>query len=345
MTVPGLPDEALAQVEDMLRNRGLLAGGDRLAARLISGGRSNITYRLDADQGSWVLRRPPLGHVLSTAHDMTREHRVLDALARESIPVPVPRPVLLCEDTEVIGAPFYVMEYVGGEILRTSRDALGIPAQQQASLAQELIDVMGALHQVDPASVGLQDFGRSDGFTARQVARWTRQLSDSRSREIPGIDRLAEALGRTVPPQYYSAIIHGDHRLDNCLTRNGAIVAVLDWEMSTLGDPLADLGLFAVYYSGFADLDNPVVQSVAGLGSYPPLPDLLDRYAQQTGHDLSDLEWYLAFAWFKFAAILEGIHYRSTLGAILGEGFDGVAELVEPSVERGLERLARAGVA
>jgi aminoglycoside phosphotransferase (APT) family kinase protein len=343
--MPGLPQAALDRVGNLLRARGLLADGDPLSARLISGGRSNITYRLDAARDSWVLRRPPLGHVLSTAHDMSREYRVLDALALKNIPVPVPEPVLLCEDAEFIGSPFYVMKHVSGEVLRTSQDALGIPAKEQASLARDLIDVMAALHRVDPAPVGLQDFGRPEGFTERQVSRWTRQLDASRSRAIPGIDRLAEALGRTVPTQRYSAVIHGDYRLDNCLTRGGAVVAVLDWEMSTLGDPLTDLALFAVYYAGLADLDSPVLQSLAGLGSYPPVADLLDRYAERTAYDLSDLEWYQAFAWFKLAAILEGIYYRSTLGAIVGEGFDGVAELVQPSVERGLERLARAGVA
>ena len=342
--VPGLPTAALERVASLLQHRDMLPDGEPLSARLISGGRSNITYRLDSSEGSWVLRRPPLGHVLSTAHDMTREYRVLSALAGDDVLVPVPRPLLYCDDADVLGSSFYVMEYVDGNVLRTSQEALALPPADQARLAVELIDVLGALHRIDPASVNLQDFGRPEGFTARQVARWTRQLNESRSRDIPGIVRLAETLRRTVPAQRYSSIIHGDHRLDNCLTRDGRIAAVLDWEMSTLGDPLADLGLFAVYYGGFTDLENPVVHSIAGLGAYPSLSDILERYGQRTGHDLSDLDWYVAFAWFKFAAILEGIHYRSTLGATVGEGFEGVADLVAPSVDRGLDRLAQAGI-
>lgn len=347
--VRGLLGVHLRSVARLLQERGVLSSGQALVARLMSGGRSNLTYRLDAGDadgdGPWVLRRPPLGGVLSTAHDMSREYRVLDALSGGDASIPVPRPVLICNDAEVIGAPFYVMEYVSGDVLRTSHEALSVPAHDQTSVSADLIDVMAELHTVNPESVGLQDFGRPEGFTGRQVVRWTRQLEASRSREVADIQRLAEALGRTVPPQRYSAIIHGDHKLDNCVTRHGAVAAVLDWEMSTLGDPLADLALFCVYYAGFTDLQNPILLSLAGLGSYLPLADLLERYVDHTGYDLTNLEWYLAFAWFKLAAILEGIHYRSTLGATEGDGFEGVADLVEPAVQRGMDKLARLGIA
>ncbi|AKE01122.1 acyl-CoA dehydrogenase (plasmid) [Rhodococcus erythropolis] len=336
----GLDDLAHGRLEASMRDNGLMTPQEHLTVSLISGGRSNITYSLDTSTNHWVLRRPPLGHVLSTAHDMEREYRVLSGLGRAGSVVPVPVTAFVCRDDQVIGAPFYVMERVQGDVLRTDAQALELPTEQQASVADDLIDVLAALHTVDPDSVGLGDFGRPAGFMHRQVARWTRQLEASRSRDLHGIDSLAEHLRDSVPEQRYSSIVHGDYRLDNCLVRDGAIAAVLDWEMSTLGDPLSDLGLFEVYYSGLAGIGNPVVQSIDGLGSFPPIGRLLERYASRTGHDVTQLDWYTAFAWFKFAVILEGIHYRSTLGATVGDGFEGVAELVQPSIDRGLAALA-----
>ncbi|GCE38881.1 MAG TPA: phosphotransferase family protein [Mycobacterium sp.] len=340
---PGLDELARKRLEFSMREHGLIQPQDQLAVSLISGGRSNITYALETSTNAWVLRRPPLGHVLSTAHDMEREYRVLFGLGQADQTVPVPATAFMCRDKQVIGASFYVMERVSGKVLRTSTEALALPAEQQVSVADSLIDILAALHMVDPNSVGLGDFGRPAGFMQRQVARWTHQLNDSRSRDLNGIELLADSLRDSVPEQRYSSIVHGDYRLDNCLVRDGAIAAVLDWEMSTLGDPLSDLGLFEVYYSGLAGIDNPVVQALDGLGSYPPADRLIDRYASRTGHDISQLDWYVAFAWFKFAVILEGIHYRSTLGATVGEGFDGVAELVQPSIDRGRAALAGRG--
>lgn len=338
-----LDEAALSHVEALMRERGVLPTGEGVSLQHISGGRSNLTFKLQSPSGAWVLRRPPLGHVLTTAHDMAREYRVLTSLSAAGAPVPVPAPVLLCNDLDVIGAPFYIMRYVEGTVLRTAAQALGIGVKQQASVAAQLVDVLGTLHLVDPAAVGLERFGRPTGFMDRQVSRWTTQLGASRSRDLPGVDRLAEGLSRTVPQHLRSGIIHGDYRLDNCVVQDGSIVAVLDWEMAALGDTLADLGLFAVYYAGLADIENTVVQSIGGVGGYPPLDDLLERYARRTGADLTFLDWYIAFGWFKLAVVLEGIHYRTRLGATVGAGFEGIADLVQPSIERGLATLARAG--
>lgn len=336
----GMDEDQRTNLQALLRGQGLLPLTDEVRVGLISGGRSNLTYRVESPSTSWVLRRPPLGHVLSTAHDMEREYTVLTGLSRAAT-VPCPAPVLNCTDGDVIGAPFFLMEYVEGSVLRSAEEVLSIPEQQQINVANDLADVLASLHTIDPATVGLTEFGRPSGFMARQVARWTRQLDDSRSRPLADIDGLAEQLAQTVPPQQYSSIVHGDYRLDNCLVRNGAVAAVLDWEMSTLGDPLSDLALFKVYYSGLAGIDNPIVQATDGLGSYPSFDSLSDRYATKTGHDLSALDWYEAFAWFKFAVILEGIHYRSSIGATVGPGFEGVAELVRPSVDQGVKALRR----
>lgn len=335
-----LDPNALDRLGGLLRQRGALGANEPISSRLISGGRSNLTYEVSSDRDTWVLRRPPLGHVLSTAHDMGREYRVLTALGNPSVNVPVPETVLMCDDMDIIGAPFYVMKRIEGVVLRTADQALALNDSDQIHLSERLIDVLDDLHAIDPVSIGLGDFGKPVGFMPRQVKRWSRQLADSRSRPIHGIEELAADLESSMPIQVDSTIVHGDFRLDNCLVRNGDIEAVLDWEMSTLGDPLSDLGLFAVYYAGLADIPNPIVQSPGGLGSYPSLDVLLDRYALRSGRDLSELDWYIAFAWFKFAVILEGIHYRSTLGATVGEGFDGVSELVQPSVDRGRAALA-----
>lgn len=332
--------EASQRLASYLRSQGMIGDGDELGVSLISGGRSNITYAVDAPGHRWVLRRPPFGHVLRTAHDMEREYTVLTGLGGSTNVVPVPVTLAMCRDEGVLGAPFYLMQRVDGSVLRTAADALALPAGEQASVANDLIDVLAALHMVAPADVDLADFGRPAGFMTRQLARWTRQLGDSRSREIPGIEHLAEHLRESAPEQGRSSIVHGDYRLDNCVVRDGAVAAVLDWEMATLGDPLSDLGLFAVYYSGLAGIDNPVVHAVEGLGGYPTLDHLLERYVRRTGWDVEDLGWYVAFAWFKFAVILEGIHFRSKLGATVGGGFDGVAELVQPSVDRGRAALA-----
>jgi aminoglycoside phosphotransferase (APT) family kinase protein len=308
-----------------------LPAGSALTARLIPGGRSNLTYELGRD---WVLRRPPLGHVLATAHDMVREHRVLSGLAGS--PVPVPRPVLLCTDPEVLGAPFYIMERVAGEVYRApeeARAALGAPGA--AALAADLVAVLAALHGLAPADYGLADFGRPDGFLERQVRRWRGQLDASRSRPVPGIDELVSRLADPPATQRHS-IVHGDYRLDNCLVGVDArVAAVLDWEMSTLGDPLTDVGLLRVYWSvgGRSRLEP------TGGTALVPVERMIQGYAERSGLDLTPLPWYVAFGYFKLAVILEGIHYRYVQGKTVGEGFDSVGAAVAPLAAAGLDAL------
>src|SRR5450759_2180235 len=198
-------------------------------ADLFDGGKSNLTYRIKEGSHDWVLRRPPLGHVLATAHDMAREYRVMSALART--PVPVPAMVVLCEDTSVIGAPFYVMEFVEGSILRHTKDTANLDDAQRTALAHQLIDTLADLHDVNPATVGLDDFGHADGFLPRQVRRWTQQLGRSRTRDIPGADELASDLAKRIPASQRASVVHGDYRLDNVIVGpDQRIRAVLDWE-------------------------------------------------------------------------------------------------------------------
>src|SRR6478609_10457901 len=220
-----------------------------LTATLIAGGRSNLTYSVSDGTSTWVLRRPPLGHVLPTAHDMVREYRVMTALA--STDVPVPRTLALCEDVAVNDAPFYVMELVEGVIYRDGNALAGLSPDDARRASEVLVDVLAAIHAVAYEAVGLGEFGRPDGFLERQVRRWGEQWERSKTRELPEVDELARRLRAALPTSGPPTIVHGDYRLDNTMMANddpGRIVAVLDWEMSTLGDPLSDVGLFLVYW-------------------------------------------------------------------------------------------------
>lgn len=331
---PGLDPEKLRGRLD--RDRPGLVEGP-LSARLIEGGRSNLTYAVTDGAHEWVVRRPPLGHVLATAHDMKREFRVISALHPTA--VPVPEPLLLCEDPEVLGAPFYVMEYVTGTPYRTAEQLAPLgPARTRAALLG-LVDTLVELHAVDPAAVGLAGFGRPEGFLDRQLRRWGKQLDASRSRELAGVDELHAALGRTLPHSPAPAVVHGDYRLDNVLIGgDDRIKAVLDWEMSTLGDPLTDLGLL-VMYSAPLEIPGSPISTTAGAAGHPDPAELVARYAAGSGRDTSAIAWYTAFAWFKLAVILEGIHYRYTLGQTVGGGFERIGDLVPVFIEHGLTTL------
>jgi aminoglycoside phosphotransferase (APT) family kinase protein len=308
-----------------------------LTGRLIEGGRSNLTYEVFDGASKWVVRRPPLGHVLATAHDMKREHRVISALHPTN--VPVPRPVLLCEDEEVLGAPFYVMEFVTGTPYRTADELAPLGPERTRGAVLSLVDTLVELHAVDPASVGLADFGRPEGFLDRQLGRWGKQLDASRNRELAGIDELHATLGHRLPTSPAPAVVHGDYRLDNVLIgEDDKIRAILDWEMSTLGDPLTDLGLL-VMYSMPLDMPESPVSTTAQAPGHPDPAELVERYAARSGRDVSSISWYTAFAWFKLAVILEGIHYRYTLGQTVGRGFDRIGDLVPVFIEHGLTTL------
>ncbi|MFD1658480.1 phosphotransferase family protein [Streptomyces caeni] len=331
---PGLDLDRLRGLLDTERP-GLVTGP--LTGRLIEGGRSNLTYAVSDGTTQWVVRRPPLGHVLATAHDMKREHRVISALYPTA--VPVPRPVLLCEDESALGAPFYVMDFVEGTPYRTAEQLAPLGPQRTRDAVLGLVDTLVELHAVDPGSVGLEDFGRPEGFLDRQLRRWGKQLDASRNRELPGIDELHSALGRELPTSPAATVIHGDYRLDNVLLgEDDRIAAVLDWEMSTLGDPLTDVGLL-VMYSVPLHLPNSPISTTASAAGHPDPAELVERYAARSGRDVAAVSWYTAFAWFKLAVILEGIHYRYTLGQTVGTGFDRIGELVPLFVEHGLTTL------
>lgn len=311
-----------------------------LSASLITGGKSNLTYAVGNGERDVIVRRPPLGHVLATAHDMGREHRIMAALAPTA--VPVPRMIAECTDTDVIGAPFYVMERVPGSAFQHASDLESLGADRTRVITERLVDTLVDLHAVDFAAVGLGDFGRPDGYLERQVGRWKKQLEASRSREIDGIDELADRLTGSVPTTGEGTIVHGDYRLDNALVdTEGAdvITAVLDWEMSTLGDPLTDLAVMLAYQHLALDSGPDAMGQVTDAPKAPGYlsPDeIVERYASGSGRDVGELGFHLGLAYFKLAVILEGIHLRFTQGKTLGAGFEGIGAMIDPLVQHGL---------
>jgi len=311
------------------------------AAQQITGGRSNLTFVLASGPRRWILRRPPLGERLPTAHSMRREYRVLDALAASD--VPVPRPCALCEDEALIGAPFYVMEHVAGRVIRRPADAVDLTPEQARACALALVDTLAALHTAPYERLGLGDFGRPDGYMERQVERWHDQLHRSRVRPLPALDELGARLRGTVPAAAHVAVLHGDYRIDNVLldpADPGRVAAVLDWEMATLGDPLADLGMLLMYWGQAGERYAHEIQSVTALPGFLRRDEVVDRYAQQTGWTLDGLDFYVAFAHFKLAVIVEGIVARQQAGATVGAGFEGIDEIAPALATHGLEVVA-----
>ena len=278
--------------------------------RLITGGRSNLTFEVtDAAGMRTVLRRPPLGHLLPTAHDVLREHRIIAALGDSNVPVP---PALAaCDDTAVNGAPFFITRFVDGVVLDAPEKAAPLDGAARAELANNLIDVLAALHAVDLDRVGLADLSKQEGYLERQIRRWTRQWEGSRTRDLPLIDEVAARLHREMPAQHGATIVHGDYRFGNCIAdfERRKIAAVLDWELCTLGDPLADLGHLAVYWHD-PRLRLPITNDPTSAGGFPSCGDLVERYARHSGRDVSNVGYYRAFAAWRLAVIAEGVASR-----------------------------------
>lgn len=308
---------------------------------LIAGGRSNLTFTVTDGNGTlFVLRRPPTGAVLATAHDMAREYRIISAVGKTSVPVP---PALgLCVDDDVNGAPFYVMAFVNGVVLDGVERAEPMTVENRRKAGLDLIDVLADLHDVDVDAVGLGDLAKREGYVERQVRRWSTQWEKSKTRELPAIDEVAKRLADRLPVQRGVSIAHGDYRFGNCLTdiESGRIAAVLDWELCTLGDPLADIGYLGVYW---ADSGTEQLRSndPTGIEGFPKYADLLERYANRTGRDLSNIDYYIAFSSWRLAVISEGVYARFLHGAMGDQNLD--AETLE-GFKTGTEVLAAAAL-
>jgi aminoglycoside phosphotransferase (APT) family kinase protein len=297
-----------------------------LTFRLIAGGRSNLTFAVTDRAGRrWVLRRPPTGHLLPTAHDMGREHRIISAVGPAGIPVP--RALGYCDDPAVTGAAFYVMEFVDGHILRVEGDAAAAfdPAGRRR-ISEHLVDTLAALHALDPDAVGLGDLGRRDGYVARQLRRWYGQYCANRDEQdgpdVPDVDRVHDHLAGRIPGQGPAGIVHGDYRLDNTVVAaDGSVAAVLDWELCTLGDVLADVGQLLVYWAEPGE-SSVLAHTATTDGGFLTRAELADRYARVSGRSLDQLDYYVAFAYWKLACILEGVYVRYVRGAMGQDGFD-----------------------
>lgn len=320
-----------------------------LNATVIAGGRSNLTYRLTDGSSQWALRRPPLGHVLPTAHDMVREFTVISALHGSA--VPVPEPIALCTDRDVLGEPFYLMGFVAGVVLE--RPELAPNATVARDATETLVDTLVALHGVDPGEVGLADFGKPEGFLQRQVRRWHQQFDSStrpdpdpaavRTLELSVVRRLREQL----PQSSRSGIVHGDYRLTNVLfnpdfassrSTTASIDAVVDWEMATLGDPLTDVGLLYVYHD-CARTSGSVMPDFPAEQGYLSPQAMVARYAEATGLEIADLDWYIAFGYYKLSVIAAGIHARFQQGKTIGEGFGVFGGLRDATMDAASARL------
>ena len=286
---------------------------------IIAGGHSNLTFLVtDANGRRLVLRRPPLAHGLVSAHDMAREHRIISALNRSSVPVPTT--VGLCENDSINGAPFYVMEYVEGHVVRDVESAERLLSESARARASEsLADTLAAIHEVDLVAVSLNDLGRHEDYLARQLRRWYEQWEQQRTRDLSLIDDVRAVLVANLPAQQAATIVHGDYRLDNTMVDDdGNVCAVLDWEICTLGDPLADIAMLAVYWTGPTDTQSAWESGATTAPGFWDRNQLIERYAQSSGRDLGNFDLYMAFANWKLACILEGVYARY-LGGALGQ--------------------------
>ena len=332
----------LGGLDRHLRGIGIPRSGE-LRAELISGGRSNLTFRVHDDASAWVLRRPPMHGLTPSAHDMAREYRVVAALA--DTPVPVADAVTLCEDESVLGAPFAMVAYVPGRVVRSAGELEAIGDRTEIDrCVDELIRVLANLHAVDPVSVGLADFGRPDGYLERQVRRWAGQWQhvrlDDDDRDAD-VHRLHSALAEAVPPQSGSSIVHGDYRIDNTIldSHDAANVrAVVDWELSTLGDPVSDAALMCAYR-------NPAMDLILNLQSawtsplIPPPDELAHRYSTISGRPLANWPFYMSLAYFKIAIIAAGIDFRRRMAGG-DDGSDRVGEVIAPLIALGLKTIS-----
>lgn len=310
-------------------------------AELISGGKSNLTFLLTSPAGEMILRRPPTGELLPSAHDMLREARIQAALADTPVPT---AGIVLADAGDLIGIQCYVMKKVPGHIIRNRMpDGFATVEEERRALGTGFIETLAAIHAVDPDAVALGDYGRPSGFMERQIRRWTGQWEKSATHEVPEVDELARRLAAAVPRQERSTIVHGDYRIDNVIfdaDQPGQINAVLDWELSTLGDPLADLGMLLTFWRqpGEPDLSS-LTPGVTHLPGFPTRAEMSRRYAEVTGADLEHLDVYTAFAHFKFAVIAQGVSVRARSGAMGGQDFGNLDHEVKAVATAGLDLL------
>ena len=331
---PSLTEAQLRALADRFSAEAVVTAGP-LTAEILSGGRSNPTFTVTDGDQQWILRRPPYGHVAPRAHDMQREARIISAMGAG--PVPVPDVVLSCEDPAVIGAPFFVMGRLDGWTLRGPSDVADLSEAGRTTLSRRVVDTLADLHGLDPTDADLAWLGRGTGYLERQVVRWRRQWDATRAEGRPSVDDALDVLERTLPIQQSVAVVHGDYKLDNVMVERKdptRIAGILDWEMATIGDPLADLGFLVAHWDRPDVAPHPIAQGTTALPGFPDHDALLEQYVLRTGTDVSAIDWYVAFADFKLAVLLEGIHARHLAGHTSGDDFEGVGAMVDVLLDR-----------
>ena len=286
---------------------------------LIAGGHSNLTFRfIDAKKAVYVLRRPPLGHVLQSAHDMGREYRIISAL--ENTQVPVPTTYGLCEDASVNGSSFYVMDFVEGSVPHNPDVMSELSSEERQSFGRHVVEVLAHLHLTSPEDVGLGELGRKQGYIERQLKRWTQQWEATKTHEIPDMDETLRLLHAKHPEQIGASIVHGDYRPGNMIIRDGSMAALLDWELCTLGDPLADVGYLLNNWGEPTDI--PKDGSPTSIGGFPSRVAICEQYERLTGRSLAQINYYRAFSHWRLAAIAQGVYKRYLVGAMGEQEFD-----------------------
>ena len=339
MSAPSETDLDLTSLSTYLAARLDLAGP--ITASLVAGGRSNPTYALTDGESEWILRRPPYGEYVAGGHDVLREARVMSALAGTDVPVPAV--VAQCDDARVLGAPFYLMDRLDGRTFRSAEETGRLTESERAAVAEAMLDTLVALHSIDPASVGMQEWGRPDGYLERQIRRWARQWELVATSERPEVAELTDRLTRSMPFTRHPGIVHGDYKIDNLMVdrdRPDHVLGVLDWEMAALGDTLADLGLLVSFWGEPGAWFNPITNGATALPGFPGVRDVIEGYARRRDLSIDDLDWYVVFADFKIAVILEQIHSRHLRGTTVGEGLDDIGDMVGPLLARALERAS-----
>jgi len=340
MNLPGMDIAALAR---FLGERGIDVRGE-LRVELISGGRSNLTFIAYDDVSRWVVRRPPVAGLTPSAHDMAREFTVTSALQKSA--VPVAKTVAFDAAGSALGAPMTIVEFVDGTVVRDQDDLAAFTDEQVSASVGALVRVLADLHAVDPGAVGLQRFGRSEGFLARQVNLWASQWDRVKTRELPDVAALHAGLSDALPPESAASIVHGDFRIDNTILDSadpGQVRAVVDWELSTLGDPLTDAALMCVYRAPIFDL--VLGARAAWTSDRMPTPDeLAQAYTTVSGRDLAHWGFYLGLANFKLGVIAEGITHRARHGSDAGSAAQRAAEATPEFMAAGLHALKGARI-
>lgn len=307
------------------------------------GGQSNPTYRIDTPNRSYVLRRQPFGKLLPSAHAVDREYTAMSALGPTGFPVP--RTYGLCEDPEVIGAKFFVMDLVEGRSLWNGALPDATPRDRR-EIYNSMIDTMADLHTKNPVEIGLSEFGKPTDYCARQISRWSKQYRLSETETITEMDRLIEWLPQTIPPQHESSVVHGDYRLDNLIfhATENRVLAVLDWELSTLGDPIADFSYLMLNWFNPADGRAGLLGLDLDTLGIPSVQEAVDRYVARTGYPVPPMDWYFAYNLFRLAGIMQGIKKRVIDGTASSAHAKAMSERVAPLVQRAYEFARAAGM-